>query len=440
MKVDIRLDELSELRESEVRAVAQWKDWRTRQIESAARIAALESELGELRTASAAIGTAFSAADNDAAALRSENERLLGAVKDALAVSFCIEMLPPGNAYDALDAAFKKLEAALDAIAATEWLESPTSGGWWEWREGGGDAAVKVLLTGDGLHVADDDTWAQVTGHSPKHDGWDKNYWEGSATAAMPGLWRAQAAPEALAAESQSQTNSNQIGTSAEAVAAPVNPCPKCGTYFCKKHAIAPAAAETNLERAPMAVAAGEVFARSSAEMGEAAALETQPVAPPKGDEPEWVVAEFRGQWFVEDAEGNAIGYGASEVAAKQIAAALNAQAAVSEQVRWIGFNKWAETLPEGIKPGPHISNFAAAVRQNAKRMAAELAQANLSIDHLNAMTAIDKKQLASLESELAEVAIERNRGAQFITNAYLEIESLKTKLTAAEQGKAGAK
>lgn len=72
------------------------------------------------------------------------------------------------------------------------WRKSrPHSGGWWEYRECGGDRVDRVLLTDSGMMVADDDEWERVVGRPPS-EVWNENYFEGTDTdqSQMPGLWR----------------------------------------------------------------------------------------------------------------------------------------------------------------------------------------------------------------------------------------------------------
>ena len=70
--------------------------------------------------------------------------------------------------------------------------DAPDRAGWWDWLEGGDGEPERLLLTGGGRLVADDDEWERATGRSPDHNCWTENYWEGTDTdqKTMPGLWR----------------------------------------------------------------------------------------------------------------------------------------------------------------------------------------------------------------------------------------------------------
>lgn len=71
----------------------------------------------------------------------------------------------------------------------TEKLLRPNCNGWWDWYEGGGYVAERILVSGDGKIVAFDDEWEAEMGRAPSDC---DNYWEGTETTPehMPGFWR----------------------------------------------------------------------------------------------------------------------------------------------------------------------------------------------------------------------------------------------------------
>jgi hypothetical protein len=69
------------------------------------------------------------------------------------------------------------------------WAERPDADGWWLWREGGRLRTELILLAVHGRVVADDDEYTAASGLEDKNDGFEFNYWAGTDTHTMPGVW-----------------------------------------------------------------------------------------------------------------------------------------------------------------------------------------------------------------------------------------------------------
>ena len=66
----------------------------------------------------------------------------------------------------------------------------PDRPGWWKWKEGGCESPVSLLVVCGSRHseIAEDDRVEQAIGR-PLNEFFCENYWEGTDTAEMPGLW-----------------------------------------------------------------------------------------------------------------------------------------------------------------------------------------------------------------------------------------------------------
>jgi hypothetical protein len=74
-------------------------------------------------------------------------------------------------------------------VGRHDWAEWPDADGWWLWREGGRLATELLLLAGRGRVVADDEEYSAASGIEDKNDGFGFNYWAGTDTQTMPGVW-----------------------------------------------------------------------------------------------------------------------------------------------------------------------------------------------------------------------------------------------------------